>query len=355
MITAANPHRQTLRPTQTPPQQPPSQSLDEMLDANNFEFEWEGSPSENLDSYDLPAEDPPVLHRPVLLVHGFNSGPGTWDNMRTWLTRGSINKDGGVVRKDNEPIDGQGRVFAIEFSSPYDSIANNAAELRQAIDRITAATGTPELDVVGHSMGGLDTRKYLDEGNEKVDKFVMLATPNRGSELANLELTFEGMGLGVIPKDNPQAHAALLDLKKDQGDQNPNLAELNRNWDRQRSRADILMVAGKGKPTLAGPHTVTVRGDAVVARASVEMPSVPMHNLWGANHGGVKDHPDSLRRTAAFLTGQPMPVSQEEPPDVPNDREVEPRKISANTTHVHYFLDDQPGSRPTNPAPLARG
>lgn len=326
-------------PTRPPANSPPVEQ--DPLAADNFPFHFCSNSCDHVSQVpmDLPPEEAPRLDKPVLLVHGFNSGPEAWANMRQWLVRGGDNKDGGVVRA-NSNVDPQGRVFTMEFSRPFNPLSNNASELRQAIDRIAAATGSPEVDVIGHSMGGLDTRLYLDQGDEKVSKLVMIGTPNHGSVLADLELTFRNMGIPIMPPtDDPLVRQALTDCSEVRGNNNPVLAQLNKNLPRQRERADMLVIAGNGKPTLSSRYLVTMRGDGVVSRASATLPEVPLRNLWGTGHGEVKDHPDALRIAAAFLTGRPLPESQQEPPDVPPDRELVPHKIVADKDHIHYFTD----------------
>jgi pimeloyl-ACP methyl ester carboxylesterase len=289
----------------------------------------------------LPVEEAPRLTKPVLLVHGFNSEPGTWVNMHAWLTRSGENRDGGIVTGSGGTIDPQARVFNMQFDRPFNPLSNNAAELRQAIDRITQATGAAEVDVIGHSMGGLDTRLYLDQGNEKVDKLIMMGTPNHGSVLADLELSVRGMGMDMVPAtDDPLVRQALRDCSEDRGDNNPMLKQLNKNLPRQLSRANMLIVAGSGKPTMSSRTTVTVKGDAVVTQASATLPNVPLRTIWGADHGEVKEHPEALKIAGAFLADGTVPVSQQDPPNLPPDREIEPRKITADRDHIHYFLEN---------------
>ncbi len=329
-------------PTRPAPNNRPAPSHQDELAADRFTFDFPSTSAQQpTQLWELPSEDAPKLDKPVLLVHGFNGDPDNWSNMRTWLTRGSENKDGGIVKGTGSNIDPNGKVFTMEFARPFNPVSNNASELRQAIDRITAATGAKEVDVVAHSMGGLDTRLYLDQGNEKVDKLVMIATPNHGSVLADLDLKFREWGLNTMPKeDDPLIRQSLRDLGEVREGNNPNLTLLNQNFDRQKSRAKMLIVAGNGRPTLATRYRVTIKGDTTVSRESATMPGVPMRNIWGVNHGGVKEHPDALRMTAVFLTDAPLPMDSQEPPNVPPDRDITPLKINADGGHIHYFVED---------------
>lgn len=326
-------------PTLTRPRPSQQPSLEDSLSGDNFEFQWAGQEN-TVDSFDLPEENAPRLQKPVLLVHGFNSGAATWENMHTWLVRDNVNKDGGVISPNSGHVDGEGKVFAMQFSRSCNSLANNAAELREAVERITAATGSKEVDIISHSMGGLDTRTYLDQGNDKVDHLVMLATPNHGSVLADLDLRFREFGLKTLPKeDDPLIRQALRDLGEVREGNNPAVTMLNQNLERQKSRAKMLVIAGNGRPTLASRYRVTIKGDTAVSRESATLPGVPIRNIWGVNHGGVKEHPDALRMTAAFLTDSPLPMDQGDPPNLPPDRDIEPLKINADGGHIHYFVD----------------
>lgn len=328
-------------PNQPAPPSNPAPQLpnEDALAADSFTFDFPSNlPVQSTELQELPSEPAPKLEKPVLLVHGYNSGPSTWENMKTWLV--TQNPDGGVVKANTGNIDPNGKVFAMEFSRPYNPLSNNASELRQAIDRITAATGAKEIDVVAHSMGGLDTRLYLDQGNEKVDKLVMIGTPNHGSVLADIEMTFRNLGLPLLPPtDDALVRQALTDLSEVRGDNNPTLAQLNKNWDRQRSRANMLIITGNGKPTLASRFTLTMRGDAVVSQASARMPNVPVKNMWGVHHLSVKDAPQTLQMTGAFLSGRPLPEDDGEPPNVPPDREITPQQIHADKEQIQYVVN----------------
>lgn len=250
----------------------------------------------------LPLQDPPRLPRPVLLVHGYNSGPGAWQGLQTWLTRGQVNQDGGVVQAETAQIDPRGRVFSMQFSRPFNPSRINSAELRQAIEHISAATGSPSVDVIAHSKGGMDARLYLDQGEEKIEKLVMVGTPNHGSKLADLDLALRRRGIALTPRSrDPLIAQALSDCRQTGGAENPLLDDLNNHWSRQRERADILCISGQGRPTLSGRFGFTLNGDGAVAQDSLAMPGVPMRIIPSAGHGGIREHPLTMQQAVTFL------------------------------------------------------
>ena len=297
--------------------------------------------------YDTPTQAPPTLERPVLLIHGYNGAPENWKNMRTWLTRDGANSDGGVIDLNTVSVDPKAKVFAIKFSRPYNSTKTNATELRKAIDKIAAATGNKKIDLVGHSMGGLDARYYLEDGGDKVNKLVMIATPNRGSVLGDVELMFREMGVPIMPTvDDAEVRQCFRDLCEDRmvdgKPNNPTVHELNKNWEHQKSRGDVLLIAGNGTPTLQSSTIITVRGDGVVPQKSVKMEKVPLKNIWWTTHTGVKEHPDALIATANFLTGKAVDLRDDEPPGVQPDQEITPLEISSGADQLHYLVQAKP-------------
>ncbi|MCR6704786.1 MAG: alpha/beta fold hydrolase [Cellulomonas sp.] len=64
------------------------------------------------------------------------------------------------------------------------SIADNVAILADAVDDLVDDEPTNQVDVVAHSMGGLDARQYAFDNPGRVRNLVMVGTPNGGAELA---------------------------------------------------------------------------------------------------------------------------------------------------------------------------
>jgi triacylglycerol esterase/lipase EstA (alpha/beta hydrolase family) len=120
---------------------------------------------------------PSAAHpRPVVLVHG------TFIDMSaSWQALSPLLADHGYC------------VFALNYGSSNDSgaigvyatgeIAASAAELSSFVDRVLAATGASQVDIVGHSQGGMMPRWYarFDGGASKVHTIVGLAPSNHGT------------------------------------------------------------------------------------------------------------------------------------------------------------------------------
>ena len=263
----------------------------------------------------LPKSAPPKLHRPVIFLHGFNGSAERWSNVTDWLTsEDSGNKYGGILdagKFDN--IDPQANLFSLRLSRPFNSVEKNKAELKEAVEAVVKATGAEEVDLVVHSLGGLNSRAYLQDADEKVNKLVQLGTPNHGSQLANMEIFMrENFDYPVIPKtDDPEVRRVLeqLSVDKNDGDGNPKnpwLRSLNNDWDNQRGKADVMIVAGAGVPTLTGGPGITVFGDGVVTRRSAKMDGVENKTIWFKTHGGLQNSAKVMENVAKFLTGQPL-------------------------------------------------
>lgn len=79
-------------------------------------------------------------------------------------------------------------------------IAQSAAQLSAFVDQVLAATGAPQVDIVGHSQGGMMPRYYLKflGGAAKVRTLVGLAPSSHGTTLDGLT-SLESTLSGLIP------------------------------------------------------------------------------------------------------------------------------------------------------------
>lgn len=78
-----------------------------------------------------------------------------------------------------------------------DDMERSAAELPGYIDRVLAATGATQVDIVGHSQGGTLPHYYIKRlgGAPKVANFVGLAPTNHGSTYSGLTELAEALGV----------------------------------------------------------------------------------------------------------------------------------------------------------------
>jgi triacylglycerol esterase/lipase EstA (alpha/beta hydrolase family) len=125
---------------------------------------------------------PTAAHpRPVVLVHGTFA-----DMSDSWQALSPLLRNQGYC------------VFALNYGSSNGSgavgiyatgdIANSARELSSFVDRVLAATGASQVDVVGHSQGGMMPRYYMrfDAGAHQVHTLVGLAPSNHGTTVNGL-------------------------------------------------------------------------------------------------------------------------------------------------------------------------
>ncbi|PRX43668.1 triacylglycerol esterase/lipase EstA (alpha/beta hydrolase family) [Prauserella shujinwangii] len=137
-----------------------------------------------------PSADRP---RPVVLVHG------TWENRYNNFARLSpaLRRAGFCVFALNYGDDGSAAVNLAPGIKGYGDIRASAGELATFVDRVRAATGSSEVDIVGHSQGGLMPRWYLRFGGgaEAVRTLVTLGATHHGTTLSGLGTLVDRLGL----------------------------------------------------------------------------------------------------------------------------------------------------------------
>ncbi|MEU3740715.1 alpha/beta fold hydrolase [Streptomyces sp. NPDC032198] len=119
------------------------------------------------DATRLPAENRP----PVILLHGFI------DNRSVFvLLRRSLAQHGGQ------------HVESLNYSPLTCDIRTAAELLGRHIEEICERTGHHQVDIVGHSLGGLIARYYAQRlgGDERVRTLVTLGTPHEGTRVVPL-------------------------------------------------------------------------------------------------------------------------------------------------------------------------
>jgi triacylglycerol lipase len=127
----------------------------------------------------------------VLLVHGYMCNRAVW---RDWL-RDGIPAGWNVATVNLEPI--------------FGPVERYADVVRDAVEKLRAATGAERVTLVGHSMGGLAARTYLRRhGHHAVQRVVTIDTPHHGTLFATL-------GHGPNARQMRRACAFVQDLARD--------------------------------------------------------------------------------------------------------------------------------------------
>ena len=103
---------------------------------------------------------------PIVLIHGVVDNRSIFTVLRRGLRRR-----------------GFGRVQALNYSPLTDDVRDVAERLRDDVERLCAETGYERVHLIGHSMGGLVARYYVQRmgGDERVHTLVTLGTPHSGT------------------------------------------------------------------------------------------------------------------------------------------------------------------------------
>ncbi|MEU6865961.1 alpha/beta fold hydrolase [Streptomyces sp. NPDC046876] len=123
---------------------------------------------------------PSAAHpRPVVLVHGtFGNSVDNWLGFAPYL----VHRGYCVYSLD------YGQLPGVPFFNGLGPIDKSAGQLDAFVDRVLASTGAPEVDIVGHSQGGMMPNYYIKflGGAAKVNALVGLAPDNHGTTLSGL-------------------------------------------------------------------------------------------------------------------------------------------------------------------------
>ena len=131
--------------------------------------------------------DPVAPHRtPVVLVHGFFGDPTNFLLLRSYLATSGI------------------RNFTTFAYPPRIDYQRLAARLGREITSLCLATGATEVDIVGHSLGGLVGRYLVEMWPEMpVRRLVTLGAPYFASPLPAQELSVFAAHDPFIPLPHP--------------------------------------------------------------------------------------------------------------------------------------------------------
>lgn len=108
---------------------------------------------------------------PIILVHGVIDNRSIFTFLRRALRRR-----------------GFGRTILLNYSPFSDDIRVVAYRLADLVEEVCHETGYERVHIVGHSMGGLIARYYVQrlDGAERVHTVVTLGTPNSGTRVADI-------------------------------------------------------------------------------------------------------------------------------------------------------------------------
>ncbi len=123
---------------------------------------------------------PSAAHpRPVVLVHGtLGNSVDNWLGFAPYL----VHRGYCVYSLD------YGQLPGVPLFHGLGPIDKSAGQLDEFVDRVLASTGSAEVDIVGHSQGGMMPNYYLKflGGADKVNALIGLAPDNHGTTLSGL-------------------------------------------------------------------------------------------------------------------------------------------------------------------------
>ncbi|MFV0128216.1 lipase family alpha/beta hydrolase [Streptomyces sp. HMX112] len=125
-----------------------------------------GTPAGTLTRTPAPTD---LSHPPVVLLHGFGDNRSVFVLLRRSLAR-----------------NGHHHLESLNYSPLTCDVRTAAELLGRHVEEICARTGHREVDIVGHSLGGLIGRYYAQRlgGDRRVRVLVTLGTPHAGTSFA---------------------------------------------------------------------------------------------------------------------------------------------------------------------------
>ena len=129
-----------------------------------------------------------ALRLPVVLHHGFDASP--------------TNRWGFFGVK--EALEADGHEVFVTSVAPYNGVEVRAEQLAEQLDAILAESGATQVNLLAHSMGGLDCRYLIATlgYGDRVASLTMISSPHQGSPVADL-------ALGLLPEKADNAVNAL--------------------------------------------------------------------------------------------------------------------------------------------------
>ncbi|MET7499203.1 lipase family alpha/beta hydrolase [Streptomyces microflavus] len=135
----------------------------------------------------------PAAERPVVLLHGFIDNRSVFVLLRRTLAR-----------------HGRRHLASLNYSPLTRDLRTAAELLGRHVEEVCARTGQREVDIVGHSLGGLIARYYVQRlgGDRRVRTLVTLGTPHGGTAVA------PGAGIHPIVRQIRGGSALIEELRR---------------------------------------------------------------------------------------------------------------------------------------------
>ena len=163
--------------------------------------------------------------RPIIVLHGYAMNRANFVPLAFRLAKAGL-----------------GPIFGFE----YWTLGRTAAGARQLgwfVDQVRAATGAREVDLIGHSMGGVVARYYvaLGGGDAKVHHLVTLGSPHAGTDVSRV-------GIGHPTRELVIGSQLLMRLAASPAPQHARITTIL-------STADALVPAAR-QPDVAGAERI---------------------------------------------------------------------------------------------------
>jgi hypothetical protein len=109
--------------------------------------------------------------RPILLVHGYLNAGHVWDFHKKILAK-----------------NGFGPIYTIDLGHPFQSIRSYALKVQEKARQIAKETGSSDLNIIGHSMGGLVSYYYVAKLAQaySVPQLITIGSPLQGTRIAKI-------------------------------------------------------------------------------------------------------------------------------------------------------------------------
>jgi triacylglycerol lipase len=225
---------------------------------------------------------------PIVLMHGM-AGFNQLANLP--VTISYFNGVQADLKAHGEPD-----VF-VTVAPPYDTSEVRAASLAPQLDAILKQTGAAKLNLIGHSQGGMDARVLVSAAGlgyaDRVASVTTIATPHRGTKVADLALGLVSGPAGVVVGDVANDFLGLLEQGVYSVDTDPRIVA-------QGTELSTSYMANTFNPTYLDAPGVTYASYA--GRTDLESGRGDCDDAVYANEPAAKDIAQvELEATASYL------------------------------------------------------